>query len=272
MECDLLMAVDIKKVISGGAEIEYFKYGAGERTLVVLPGLAVKSVLLYKDMVAGALGLFGEGFEVYVFDRRSNLPESYSVEDMARDYIAAFETLGLKDVAIYGISQGGMIALTLTLQRPDLVSALVLGSTSARLSDESKAVVKEWNTLANAKDGHGLIDSFIKYVYSPAFAEKYGEAIAKSLEGITDEEFARLAVLTGRMNEYDIYDRLGEINCPALILCGDEDAVLGSKAPAELSAIRNSEIHVFQGFGHAVYDEEPEFREKAMAFLTKTLL
>ena len=266
------MAVEIKKVISGGAEIEYFKYGAGKRTLVVLPGLAVKSVLLYKDMVAEALGLFGKGFEVYVFDRRSNLPESYSVEDMAKDYIAAFETLGLKDVAIYGISQGGMIALTLTLMRPDLVSALVLGSTSARLSPESKAVVKEWNTLSRAKDGQGLIDSFIKYVYSPAFAEKFGIAIAKSLEGITDEEFARLSVLTGRMNDYDVFDRLGEIDCPVLILYGEDDAVLGNKAPAELCAIRNSETHVFKGFGHAVYDEEPEFRERAMSFLTKALL
>lgn len=266
------MAIDIKKVVSGGAEIEYFKYGEGNRTLVVLPGLAVKSVLLYKDLVANALGLFGKGFEVYVFDRRLNLPGSYSVEDMADDYIAAFETLGLKDVAIYGISQGGMIALALTLKRPDLVSALVLGSTSARLSAESKAVVKEWNTLAVAKDEQGLIDSFIKYVYSPAFAAKYGDAIAASLKGITDEEFARLAVLTGRMNEYDVYDRLAEISCPALILGGDEDAVLGASAAAELSSIKGSESFVFKGFGHAVYDEEPEFRDKAMAFLTKTLL
>ncbi len=70
------MSIEIKKVVFQGAEIEYFKYGEGDRTLVVLPGLAVKSVLLYKDMVADALSLFGEGFEVYVFDRRLNLPDS----------------------------------------------------------------------------------------------------------------------------------------------------------------------------------------------------
>ena len=266
------MAIDIQKVVSNGAEIEYFRYGDGKRTLVVLPGLAVKSVLLYKDLVANALGLFGESFEVYVFDRRANMPETYSVDDMANDYIAAFDALGLKDIAIYGISQGGMIALALTLKRPDLVSALVLGSTSARLSPESKVVVKEWNSLAVAKDEQGLIDSFIKYVYSTAFSERYGDAIAASLKGITVEEFKRLAVLTGRMNEYDVYARLGEISCPALILGGDEDAVLGKTASEELSAIKGSEIFVFKGFGHAVYDEEPKFRERAKAFLTKTLL
>lgn len=266
------MVSEIQKVSANGAQIEYFKYGAGKRTLVVLPGLAVKSVLLYKDMVADALGLFGDGFEVYVFDRRSNLPDSYSVEDMAKDYIAAFEVLGLKDVAIYGISQGGMIALTLTLLRPDLVSALVLGSTSARVSESSRPVIKEWNTLAEAKDEKGLIDSFIKYVYSPAFVDQFGPMIADSLKGITDEEYRRLAILTGKMNEYDVYSRLGEIKCPTLILGGDEDAVLGQTAATELSEIKGSEVYVFKGYGHAVYDENPEFKERANEFLVKTLL
>ena len=266
------MVSEIQKVSANGAQIEYFKYGAGKRTLVVLPGLAVKSVLLYKDMVADALGLFGDGFEVYVFDRRLNLPESYSVEDMAKDYIAAFEVLGLKDVAIYGISQGGMIALTLTLLRPDLVSALVLGSTSARVSEASRPVIKEWNTLAEAKNEKGLIDSFIKFVYSPAFVDQFGPMIADSLKGITDEEYRRLAILTGKMNEYDVYSRLGEIKCHTLILGGDEDAVLGKTAITELSEIKGSELYVFKGFGHAVYDENPEFKERANEFLIKTLL
>lgn len=266
------MAIEIQKVFSQGAEIEYFKYGEGSRSLVVLPGLAVKSILLYKDMVADALKLFGDGFEVFVFDRRVNLPAEYSVEDMAKDYIAAFEALGLKDVAIYGISQGGMIALTLALLRPDLVSSLVLGSTSARISDESKTVVKEWNTLAETRNEKGLIHSFIKYVYSPAFAEQFGGLIADSLKGITDEEFDRLMILTGKMDQYDVYGRLSEVKCPSLILAGDEDAVLGKVSTTELSDIPGSELYVFKGYGHAVYDENPEFKERAKAFFTKTLL
>ena len=270
------MSIEIKKVVSQGAEIEYFKYGEGDRPLVVLPGLAVKSVLLYKDMVADALSLFGEGFEVYVFDRRLNLPDSYSVDDMAQDYAAAFDELGIKDAAVYGISQGGMIALTLAMNRPDLVGALVLGSTSARISGESKTVVKSWNTLARAKDEQkdeqGLIDSFIKYVYSPAFVEQFGSLIADSLKGITDEEFSRLVKLTDKMDQYDVYARLGEVKCPTLVLAGDADAVLGSSAATELSEIAGSELYVFKGYGHAVYDENPEFKERAKAFFTKTLL
>ena len=81
-----------------------------------------------------------------------------------------------------------------------------------------------------------------------------------------------LAILTGKMNEYDVYSRLGEIDCPTLILCGDEDAVLGQAAAAELSEIKGSELYLFKGYGHAVYDENPEFKERANEFLIKTLL
>ena len=165
-----------------------------------------------------------------------------------------------------------MIALTLTLKRPDLVSALVLGSTSAGITEVSKPVVSSWNTLAKAKDEQGLIDSFIKYVYSPAFVEQFGPAIADSLKGITDEEFKRLSILTGKMHEYDVSGRLSEIKCPTLIMAGDADAVLGKNAATELNQIAGSELYVFKGFGHAVYDENPEFKERAKAFLVKTLL
>ena len=89
---------------------------------------------------------------------------------------------------------------------------------------------------------------------------------------LINEEFSRLVKLTGRMDQYDVYSRLGEVKCPTLVLAGDADAVLGSSAATELSEIAGSELYVFKGYGHAVYDENPEFKERAKAFFTKTLL
>ena len=54
----------------------------------------------------------------------------------ARDYAALADELGLTGVCVIGLSQGGMIAQKLTLVRPDLVSVLVLISTSCK-SDPS---------------------------------------------------------------------------------------------------------------------------------------
>ena len=263
------MAVETGRIVKDGMEMEYFRFGKGEKPLAVIPGLSVKSILLYKDAVADALSLFGEGFDVYVFDRRADLPDDYTVADMANDQIKAFEALGLKDISVYGISQGGMIALTAAIMRPDFIRCMVLGSTCARLDETSRAVIREWNALAAAKDEDGLIEAFVKGVYSPSFAELYGDAIRGSMKGITDTEFERLAVLTGKMNEYDVSGRLGEVKCPVLIMCGDKDMVLGSETPMELSAITNSEMYVFKGEGHAVYDETVKFREKANEFFSE---
>ena len=53
---------------------------------------------------------FAAAYQVYVFSRINELPENYTTRDMATDIAEAMEVLGLKRVAVLGISQGGMIA------------------------------------------------------------------------------------------------------------------------------------------------------------------
>ena len=48
---------------------------------------------------------------------------------MALDIAAAMDTLGIKNADIFGVSQGGMIAQYLAIDRPDLVNKLVLAVT-----------------------------------------------------------------------------------------------------------------------------------------------
>ena len=50
----------------------------------------------------------------------------------ARDYAALADALGLSRICVIGLSQGGMVAQKLALLRPDLVSSLVLVSTSCK--------------------------------------------------------------------------------------------------------------------------------------------
>jgi pimeloyl-ACP methyl ester carboxylesterase len=53
---------------------------------------------------------------------------------------------------------------------------------------------------------------------------------------------------------------------------GSEDQVTGIESSREIAEKINSEIFVFDGFGHAVYDENEEFKAKAKEFLIKSLL
>ena len=265
------MEYKTETVTAGEAVIEFFRFGNGKKPLIILPGLSIKSILMYKAAVAIALDTFAEDHEVFVFDRRKNFPDVYPVEDMAKDYINAFEKLGLKDASLYGISQGGMIALSIAVQRPGLVSSMVLGSTCARFTPEAEEMLKGWNKLAREHNEEALIEGFMNKVYSKAFVDAYKDAIVASLKGITDDEFARFVISTDAPTRYDVYDKLGVIKCPVFVMCGSEDAILGAECSRDIAQKLGCELKIFDGASHAVYDEVPEFKAKAKEFLNKYL-
>ncbi|HAQ62906.1 MAG TPA: alpha/beta hydrolase, partial [Ruminococcaceae bacterium] len=66
-------------------EMQYIKFGQGKKTLVILPGLSVQSVIPAAAAIEKQYEIFKNDFTVYLFDRRQNLPEVYSVYDMADD-------------------------------------------------------------------------------------------------------------------------------------------------------------------------------------------
>ena len=132
---------------------------------------------------------------------------------------------------------------------------------------ESKELVAEWNRLAREENEDALIESFASHVYSEAFYNAYKQPIVDSLKGITKEEFRRLAILTGEMAGFDVYDSLDQIKCPVLVICGSDDAVLGAKPSIEMAAKLACTVKVFEGFGHAVYDETEEYKLLAKDFL-----
>ena len=53
---------------------------------------------------------------------------------------------------------------------------------------------------------------------------------------------------------------------------GSEDQVTGIESSREIAEKLNCEIVVYEGYGHAVYDENEEFKAKAKEFLLKSLI
>ena len=82
-------------------------------------------------------------FRVVRYDKRGHGlsesgPDLAEMADYARDLAALLAVLGIGRAAIVGISIGGVIAQEFCRQRPDLVAALVLCDTAAKIgTDES---------------------------------------------------------------------------------------------------------------------------------------
>ena len=148
--------------------MNYLKFGTGDKTLVMLPGLSVKSVLLMGDAVKNAFRAFDKDYTIYLIDRREDVPPVYTVADMARETAEKMKELGLEDVCLFGASQGGMMAMLIAAWYPELVHKLVLGSTAAKISDLGNSVIGGWVSLAEKRDGEALYLDFLKKVY-PAY-------------------------------------------------------------------------------------------------------
>lgn len=262
--------MEIKTIHSANFSMDYFHFGHGEKTLVILPGLSVQSVMGAADAIAEAYRPIEDKFTVYVFDRRSDLPAAYSVREMARDTAEAFRALGLKQVCLFGASQGGMIALVLAIEYPELVGKMVLGSTSAHVQEVQYRVPEEWIRLAKAGDRAGLYLAFGREIYPSAVFEQYKDALLAAAGTVTDRDLERFVILAEGMKDFDVVKDLDRIQCPVLAIGVFEDGVLDSDATMEiaekLDVNPNFRLYMYTGYGHAAFDTAPDYKQRILRF------
>lgn len=258
----------IQTLTTPHGEMQYFRFGNPEgKPYVILPGLSLKSVMGAADAVAGAYALLAEDYDMYLFDRITEYPDDYDIYGMAEDTIAAFEQLGLKDISVMGVSQGGMIAQIIAVQKPELISHLILCSTSPYIASGNSEAFAEWKAFAEKKDAAGLVESFGRYVYTPEFFEQFKDAILAQAEGVTDEEFRNFLISLNGMKDFDIRNQLGAVICPAFVLGAGEDRVLGVQASRDLMDLLHCDGYIYEGKGHGVYDEAPDYLSHVKEFL-----
>ena len=263
----------IDSVKTDGFTMDYFRFGRGERTLVILPGLSIQSVIACAGAVAQAYASVADRFTVYVFDRRKELPAVYTVEDMAEDTAAAVRALGLHDVCLFGASQGGMMALAMAIRHPELVRRMVLGSTSAHVQEEQFRVVEEWIRLAKQGDRVGLYLNFGEKIYPPAVFRQYRDALIAAGETVTDEELARFVILAEGIRGFNVAPELDKIRCPVLAIGVYVDEVLDADATMEIAEKLDERgllrLYMYVGYGHAAFDTAPDYRKRILDFLSE---
>ena len=265
---------DICTVKTDDFSMDYFKCGRGERSMVILPGLSVQSVMGSADAVADAFTLAHDDFTIYVLDRRNELPSEYSIYDMAKDTAQAIKQLGLSDIYLFGASQGGMIAMTIAIEYPELVKKLALGSTSSHVRPEQYEALGKWVELAKKGNTTDLYLNFGEMIYPPAVFEQYKGYLTDVSKTVTDEELQRFIILASGIKDFNVTDRLSEIKCPVLITGAFEDKVLDDDATMEIAEkldYKQDDFHLYMytGFGHAAFDTAPDYRQRMLDFFLK---
>lgn len=263
------MGIVIETVKTETFLMNYFRFGQGEETFVILPGLSVQSVMGFAQSVADAYQLLAENYTVYVFDRRNELPGSYSVFDMADDTAEVLKTLGLENINLFGASQGGMIAMIIAIKYPELVRKLVLGSTACCIEEDRHQTVEKWIDYAKSGDKEALYLAFGEAIYPEGVYQQSRELLIEAAKTVTDEDLKRFIVLAQGMANYDVSDDLEKIKCPVLVLGSKDDNVLGGEASLQIMEHLKTEksLHMYEGYGHAAYDMAPDYKQRILDFL-----
>ncbi len=252
---------------TGKRRMKVFSTGNGKKAFVILPGLSIHSIMRYSADVGAAYSPFLEEYTLYLFDRSEDIELGYSISDMASDTALAFRSLGIESADIFSASQGGMIALEMEINHPGLCRSVVLGSTLSRVNDTFLSVASTWIEKAEKMDEEGLLGSFVDAVYSQNTLKIYRDAIIASNRGITEEEYRRFIILTSASLDFDVSDSLGRIKTPTLVIGSEGDRVVTPEASRETSSALGCGCYMYpSSYGHAVYDEAPDYRERILEF------
>ncbi len=256
----------------GNAEMDYISFGNGNRNLIMLPGLGdglstVKGMALVFSMM---YRIYAKEFTVYVFSRKNHMQEGYSTREMAKDHADAMSVLGISKADVIGISQGGMIAQYLAIDYPDLVNKLVLAVTSAAPNETMKKVVGVWVEMAMQGNYKELMIDTAEKSYSERYLKKYRLLYPLLGRMGKPKSFERFLIQAASCVRHDAYAELNKIECPVFVIGGDCDKIVGTDSATAISAnIRDSELFIYNGLGHAAYEEAKDFNERVLSFLLK---
>ena len=265
------VSVSIHTVKTENFAMDYARFGNGEAAFVILPGLSVQSVLGFADAVAEQYKSFAEGYTVYLFDRRQDIPAVYTIADMARDTAAAMESLGLENACVYGASQGGMIAMVIAMEHPALVRKLALASTTACVTEERLPAIENWIALAQAGQAEALYMAFGEAIYPHDVFEAARASIVEAAKTVTAAEMERFVILAEGVQGFDVTEGLKNIACPTFVVGSRDDRVFSEDAFAQLAAaIPGAELYMYDGYGHAVYDTAPDFVDRMLTFFRRS--
>ncbi|HEV7523869.1 MAG TPA: alpha/beta fold hydrolase [Acidimicrobiia bacterium] len=165
-----------------------------------------------------------------------------------------------KRAAYVGYSMGGRIALRLALDRPELVSALVLVSSTAGIEDDEarrKRVAAD-EILAKSVE-RGGVDAFLdQWLAQPLFAGVPPDAPGlRERHDLTADYLAHCLRVLGAGAMEPMWDRLHELRMPVALVTGRTDAKYEKIALSMLERLRGDVVHIRLDGGHALPLEQP---------------
>ena len=236
---------------------------------------------LYKEHVGPALA---EDAQVVYLDQRGagrsdwSSEELWTLETWVEDLAQFCDALELERPLLLGTGLGGVVALLYAARRPERVERLVLVSTVARYVHTREIAL--FDRLGGPEAG----EVAARYWADPneaTFAEYMRVCVPLYTRApLPPETVARIAMnpalsaswdRTGQ-RDYDVRPEAARVQCPTLVLAGEDDPGSAIAGVEELVAALPSELVRFErfpGVGHGVFRDRPEAVATVRDFLRR---
>jgi pimeloyl-ACP methyl ester carboxylesterase len=173
---------------------------------------------------------------------------------MVGDLVSVLDQLELEQVVLVGCSMGGDTALSLALQDPARVRALVLlcpGVSGFPWPDEPE-LDAEYDALAEARDIPGLVQFGLRLWAAAGSDEVAVAQLEAAVPAWLDQgDYLR--------TDPPVYDRLHEIQAPSVVMVGDQDRpILAAVAGATAARIPTCDFIWMPGVDHLPSLRKPD--------------
>ncbi len=238
-----------------GINVHYSDQGSG--VPVVFANSLGTDFRLWDQVVA----LLPDGLRVIRYDMRghglTDAPEGdYFMGDLVADAAALVDHLGAKGCVFVGLSIGGMVAQGLAAERPDLLRAMVLSNTAAKIWTPAK-----WAERIAVVQNDGLpalADGILERWFARQFlADKSKLAGWRNMLGRMPT--AGYCGCAAAIAETDLFDSTARLSLPTLGIAGTEDGSTPPDVVRETTElITGARFHLIRKAGHLPCVEQPE--------------
>ncbi len=242
-----------------GVTLHYQVISAPEdRPTLVFANSLATDFRIWRDCV---VRLVGE-CSIVMYDKRghglSDIGEHpYKLDDHVNDLAGLLDHLGVDNAVICGLSVGGMIAQGLAFLRPDLVRALILCGTAAKIGTPQM-----WSERMAAIEQAGvesIVDRVLTMWFTPNFHETHPADIAAYRNMILRQPFEGYIGTCAALRDADLRAAAAQFKVPAICIVGDQDGSTPPEMVLETAKmIPDCRYEVIKGCAHIPCVEQPE--------------
>ncbi len=174
------------------------------------------------------------------------------LDEVASILLRWIDALQIPTVHLCGHSMGGAIGLLIALQAPQRVQKVILIGSAARLPVNPLLL----ELSAQASTLPQAIETLIKWSFAPSTPQRIKELTAQRLmENRPNSLYQDLFAC----NQFDVSDKLSQIQQPCLVLTGEHDRMTPVATAQTLAqGLPNAELEIIPDAGHMVVIEQPE--------------